>query len=946
MLNLSNFKFSKVYKDKQIRFLPNTNNKIKESIIFPITSSLEETITFLNNSNFNLLNYKAYYIPYRENFKFTNVERRYSFNQQLSYEQIKTECKTIKTTKKDLKAYQSMNLIYDTSLINQEFLTASQLPPKRKLSNHFNLIKGIITDNKISNYTEKIVYIPFTGKSLRTLADFKNPTDFQGFAHTLGYIQQNEPNKLNDLKDIIFILHDNTSNIFLKFTTSIFTEKPMMYFKLCFLLCKIANRERLTREEEAIIANIAEVEKDEKESIKTVEKEVIVDKITDFITDKFLYSPKGFAGDDKLTDNAKKVISEVVKDKKGSSDEITKETLKELETNEELIKIAKEMANESLTKKKSLAMSKRDELIRKEHQEVLVDGKHTLSQVLNEFKDNSITKTKVENVDLIYDDLKESINTDFELNYVKKQYLKDQTMVLDAFNNNDKEIPMFIRKIEREDTSDSFTKKETLTVYFEDDNRVKHTFKVDVPKIIDDKYLFINGNKKGFVKQLVLKPVVKTGPDTVQLVSNYNKIFLYRRGDKTSPKNEKIKKILSNLNHREYDIKKSDNSLVNINYLTNMEYDEFAKDIFLISIKDLIISFNQSDMRKRLSEINYNNSKLPYNHLPIGLDGKNVILLDVTKNVIVGTDLSLSDFIIEKLKGINPDIESEIAKASVGKRYMYTEASVLNIKIPLILFLAYKEGLSTVLRKAKVNYSFTDKRPNLSNEDKTKKGVIQFADGYLVYDLYPMRNSLLLNALAGIPTKEFNYELFDSKEIYLELFNSLYGTRTIGKGLDNIYQLFLDPITLEVIRDLGMPDDFIELFLYANILLEDNTFVKENDLSIYRIRSAELINAYLYRVLADAYRLYKDSKNASKPIKVSVPQDKLIKELLTSLNTEDVNILNPIIASTNNCTYKGLSGLNLAQAYKIDKRAYSNSMLGVIGISSPYNASVKYLPIL
>ena len=40
------------------------------------------------------------------------------------------------------------------------------------------------------------------------------------------------------------------------------------------------------------------------------------------------------------------------------------------------------------------------------------------------------------------------------------------------------------------------------------------------------KFLYVNGSKKILFKQLVLKPIVKTKPDTVQITTNYNKLFI------------------------------------------------------------------------------------------------------------------------------------------------------------------------------------------------------------------------------------------------------------------------------------------------------------------------------------------------------------------------------------------------------------------------------------
>ena len=47
----------------------------------------------------------------------------------------------------------------------------------------------------------------------------------------------------------------------------------------------------------------------------------------------------------------------------------------------------------------------------------------------------------------------------------------------------------------------------------------------------------------------------------------------------------------------------------------------------------------------------------------------------------------------------------------------------------------------------------------------------------------------------------------------------------ILNAFENFYELFIDPITLEVLEDLNLPTDFVNLLLYGNSLLEDNQFI-------------------------------------------------------------------------------------------------------------------------
>ena len=62
--------------------------------------------------------------------------------------------------------------------------------------------------------------------------------------------------------------------------------------------------------------------------------------------------------------------------------------------------------------------------------------------------------------------------------------------------NQTSSIKMHILDIKVEDTSDVLNYKETWTVHLEDENGLRHTIKVDIPKFYDKNFLWLSGNKK------------------------------------------------------------------------------------------------------------------------------------------------------------------------------------------------------------------------------------------------------------------------------------------------------------------------------------------------------------------------------------------------------------------------------------------------------------------
>ncbi len=98
----------------------------------------------------------------------------------------------------------------------------------------------------------------------------------------------------------------------------------------------------------------------------------------------------------------------------------------------------------------------------------------------------------------------------------------------------------------------------------------------------------------------------------------------------------------------------------------------------------------------------------------------------------------------------------------------------------------------------------------------------------------------------------------------------------------------------------------------------------------------------LYDVLAKNYAEYANTANHTNPKKMSLPKDALMRKINTCEIINDYSCINPISeAETYGAvTYKGPSGLNLDQSFTLSKRSFDKTMMGLVGMSSPYNSKV------
>src|SRR5699024_2648213 len=185
----------------------------------------------------------------------------------------------------------------------------------------------------------------------------------------------------------------------------------------------------------------------------------------------------------------------------------------------------------------------------------------------------------------------------------------------------------------------------------------------------------------------------------------------------------------------------------------------------------------------------------------------------------------------------------------------------------------------------------TEKNERISISDKKSK--IRFKNGYLIYDNSKLRFDLLMSGLNVIPTNEYNFEDMENIEPYVEYFNSKFHSRNVGKGFRNAMMLAVDPITTEVLEDMELPTDIVDIMLLSNSMLEDVSAVAHNDMSIYRLRGPEQINAMIYQMMAQAFREYSDSANNRNPKKMSVRKDDLLKTIMEQTTVDEVSDLNP-----------------------------------------------------
>lgn len=634
-----------------------------------------------------------------------------------------------------------------------------------------------------------------------------------------------------------------------------------------------------------------------------------------------------------------------------------------LDKNDEFKSIKRNIKNRNAIGDQALKNTKKILALSKKQDEYL-------SQ-LNDFTfsdDKAIDREINENVESINDEVLQNVSSnDFDTSYMEKTFNKDLLNILKSFNDKE-EIPVFINKLDIVDNSDSQSLKNTVKVQFRSPDGLTHNVKFDVPKVINGKYMKLNGGKKVLTKQLMMHPIVKYLPEVVWITTNYNKFIIEKFGSKQNSENEWLKRVIDDNQVMDYiknkeniKIQKGNAALINKEYLISVLYKDISAKVLKYINEDYVIDFNQRSLKKvveeskSLSNIDYDKDK----YFPIGYNQNKskLILADITESIMYeatksnmkSLEVNISDFIINELdnKIDFSLIDKKFSKnVSHSKTMAFSRVKIANKLVPMIILLGFYKGLTQILDLYEVDYKFVEKDERISISDKKNK--IKFADGYLIYSTNRLRFDLLISGLTTMPTSQYNFEDFNTETPYLEYFNDKFYSRNVGKGLKNTLDLSMDPITIDVLNDLKLPDNIVELMLLANTMLEDVTSVDHNDMSMYRVRGPEQINALIYKMVANAYREYSDSYNNKNPKNISVKQDQLVKTIMEQPTVDEVSDLNPAleIDKMTSVTFKGPTGRNEEKSYEPDIRSYSKSMQGVLGISTPDSNKVKTCPSL
>lgn len=449
------------------------------------------------------------------------------------------------------------------------------------------------------------------------------------------------------------------------------------------------------------------------------------------------------------------------------------------------------------------------------------------------------------------------------------------------------------------------------------------TIHFKLPKIEKDGTFVNNGNKYIARMQRSDLPIRKISPSVVALSSYYGKTFVSLDDRKANSERDYIvRKIAESALLDGTSINKvAPANVYDSGFTAPFIYSVLSASFRLISVKGNLLDFDHTSREvfvgteslakyEKAGAVVVGQSAKKF---PIIIDLDNVFweITPVTKNRL-GDIYELCD----------------IDRIAAPVEYAFTK--VYAKEIPVGVYLAYYIGFSNLLKLLKAKYRVV--APRKQKDLKPNEYAITFMDGSYIFDRNERKNSLILGGFTVLEKQLKRVEVadLDTRDPYLGLLNPRGITSIHFKEMDCVQDYFIDPITLEILKEMGEPQTFNGLLIRATELLLTYYHPKTQDLQYMRFRGYERMAGYAYGTMVQAIRSFK-TRNISGKSKIDMSPFEVWNTFLKDESIKIVEDINPIqnLKEKEVVTYTGGGG-RAKDSMPMGMRAMDISDVGII----------------
>lgn len=447
------------------------------------------------------------------------------------------------------------------------------------------------------------------------------------------------------------------------------------------------------------------------------------------------------------------------------------------------------------------------------------------------------------------------------------------------------------------------------------------SFRFKIPVFAEDGTYMANGTKYRLRKQRGDMPIRKVGPDTVALTSYYGKQFVRRSTKRVNNyqawlTNSIMAKGLDPQDESVTDLRPAD--VFDSGFECPKVYSTIAMQFKGFVTHGFEYSFDHTKREELYGEA----ALAEYEKDGAVLCAKNqkgqMVLMDQGGELYIVEKGVVTEYLpIEELIGL------DVLKAPVE----FAELKVRGRTVPLGLILGFEMGLDKLLRLLKVQPRRVPAGTSVRLE-KHEYSLV-FSDETLVFLKDDRFASLILAGLGEYhkSLRQYSVYEFDRPGVYLSVLDQGGGGARTIREIDLMYKLFVDPITRDLLIEMGEPTDFRGLLLRSTEMLMTDTHPDELDSAWMRIKGYERIAGAVYSEMVKGIR-----DHAGRPGKNRQPIDinpyAVWKAIATDPAVALVVDINPVqnLKETEAVTYSGAGGRSGRSMTKKTRLYHPNDM--------------------
>ena len=536
----------------------------------------------------------------------------------------------------------------------------------------------------------------------------------------------------------------------------------------------------------------------------------------------------------------------------------------------------------------------------------------------------TITNSQV-NKDTIPEGAEQASTVGFRSGYVDELMEKDMINALTGLSRGG----IFLRGLEITEESDALETTRFLHITLAPIDGKETTFVLEMPTFNPDGSFSIHGVNYTMDAQKSDIPLRKITGTKAAITSYIDKFFITRSA---LAKHNYNRWLVNTIGAIGLDL--DDKRVTNISYATQ-------------SIPKAVVPRDYSALMQNVGSFTSGKFHLDFDYNGrIEKHGKEVIKSLERKGSVVCGTINKVPLVMDSLGILTSGKEThgsllEVLGGGFGK--IPKDVAMFNSigkTIPVVFFLGYFLGLDKLFRKvkAKVRYEPVNQRSTATDNEM----ALNFKDERLLIDVSNPVHSLIFTGLLDVQKELsiYNTSDFNRKDGWKDVLRFLNANMGHIKEWELKEQLFIDPITAEILTDMKEPTDLIGLFLRCVDMIKTDDAPDENDPKFMRVRGMERVAGLLYKTLYQAERERRNQPN-SRNIGISLPPTIIKEKLHQDGSVQLVSEINPIhyLKEQEAVTLGGDGGRSARTLVKRHRTFHPND-LGLLSEHTPDSSKV------